>query len=296
MKIIHFCVGLEGWNGMANTARQFVAAERAAGHDSALTNDLNAIVLGVGRVHIHGAWLPAVHQAAKRGRQIGAEVVLRPAGSYDPVRRAFHAWKKLLIEPWEHAMICRADVVQATCRQEAEWIRAYHPSARVELTDIKRFFKFDLAGCAAKMDEIAARTDGMPLKVLYLGRRHPLKGVTFLEEAVARLNAMSARLPKMEGRKCVELQIVSNVYGAELERIWYDCDVLCLPTLSENFGRVVAEALAHGRPVITTDGAPAWENEPGVVYLKGYRDGGDELKIRLLVEALRSLEHDWNDR
>ncbi len=34
-----------------------------------------------------------------------------------------------------------------------------------------------------------------------------------------------------------------------------------LPTFSENFGVVVAEALAHGLPVITTQGAP-WADLP----------------------------------
>jgi hypothetical protein len=40
MKIVHFCAGLQFWNGMANTARQFIAEEIAQGHDSFLTNEL----------------------------------------------------------------------------------------------------------------------------------------------------------------------------------------------------------------------------------------------------------------
>ena len=35
--------------------------------------------------------------------------------------------------------------------------------------------------------------------------------------------------------------------------------MLVLPTLSDNFGLVIAEALERGKRVITTDGAPAWE-------------------------------------
>ena len=56
----------------------------------------------------------------------------------------------------------------------------------------------------------------------------------------------------------VELKIVSTAFGEELERVWEWCDVLVLPTLSENFGLVVAEALERGKRVITTDGAPVW--------------------------------------
>ena len=36
----------------------------------------------------------------------------------------------------------------------------------------------------------------------------------------------------------------------------YSADLLVLPSLNENFAMVVAEALAHGTPVISTKGAP----------------------------------------
>jgi glycosyltransferase involved in cell wall biosynthesis len=56
----------------------------------------------------------------------------------------------------------------------------------------------------------------------------------------------------------VELHVVSDKFGDALEKEWVWADVLCLPTLTEDFGRVVAEALERGKFVITTDGAPAW--------------------------------------
>ena len=61
--------------------------------------------------------------------------------------------------------------------------------------------------------------------------------------------------------KCsVEFRAVSNAFGEELEKVWDWCDVLVLPTLSDNFGLVIAEALERGKCVITTDGAPAWQD------------------------------------
>ena len=122
--------------------------------------------------------------------------------------------------------------------------------------------------------------EGVDLRVLYLGRGHELKGVEFLEEAV-------------KGMEGVELRKVSGVEGEEKERVWDWCEVLVLPTLSDNFGLVVAEALERGKRVITTDGAPAWgdgEDYGGrLKYLKGYREGTREERVELLRRAVEEV-------
>lgn len=137
------------------------------------------------------------------------------------------------------------------------------------IEDIKRFF--DLKA------PIMRKPTGVPLRILYLGRPHPLKGVEYLRMAIAGLN--------------VELHEVSGKSGRALETEWERADVLCLPTLSDNFGLVIAEALERGIPVVTTDGAPAWrtyfEQHPDAgVYLKGYRDGTAATRVNLLATAL----------
>ena len=84
---------------------------------------------------------------------------------------------------------------------------------------------------------------------------------------------------------------------------------MVLPTLSDNFGLVIAEALERGKRVIATDGAPAWEpkeyeivklrecenveiwkcRDGRLVYLKGYRDGTPHERVRLLECAIKDL-------
>ena len=293
MKIVHFCAGLEKWNGMANTALQFVSEERAKGDDSQLTNEIDAIMGNVDQVVIHGAWLPVLWKVAKRAKAIGAKLVIRPAGSYDPVRLAYHGWKKRLVAPFEHRMLRMADVLLATCEAEEEWIRSYEPRVtKVEVTDLKRFFK---------LTNLNPINPGQKcLHILYLGRRHPLKGLSYLESAwntyynIWSNSHSSGNAQNTYYNMCsAELRIVSNASGDELEKVWNWCDVLILPTLSENFGRVIAEALERGKRVITTDGAPAWGdgNDYGgrLTYLKGYRDGSPEQRIMLLHDALRKL-------
>ena len=278
-KIIHFCAGLEQWNGMANTALQFVAEERAKGYDSQLTNNIASITGDVDQVVIHGAWLPILWKVAKRAKAIGAKLIIRPAGSYDPVRRAYHGWKKRLVAPFEHRMLRRADAILATCDAEVEWIKSYEPRVKsIELTDLKRFFKLTNLNPVNPVNPVKNT-----LHLLYLGRNHPLKGVEFLKKAVEELKSV---------RRNIDLRLESSVFGADKERVWGWCDVLVLPTLSENFGRVVAEALERGKRVITTDGAPAWGdgNDYGgrLSYLRAYRNGSTDDKVRLLKVAIES--------
>ena len=83
---------------------------------------------------------------------------------------------------------------------------------------------------------------------------------------------------------------MSGAFGEEEERVWDWCDTLVLPTLSDNFGLVVAEALERGKRVIVTDGAPAWGdgNTYGgrLVYLRGFRDGTGLERAGLLRSAI----------
>lgn len=118
------------------------------------------------------------------------------------------------------------------------------------------------------------------MHLLYLGRQHPLKGLKCLEAAV-------------KGIEGVELRVVSNAFGEEKEKVWEWCDVLVLPTLSDNFGLVVAEALERGKRVITTDGAPAWGDGDDyggrLTYLRGYRDANPTDRVAMLKYAILSL-------
>ena len=87
----------------------------------------------------------------------------------------------------------------------------------------------------------------------------------------------------------VELRVETSIQGEEKERAWEWCDALVLPTLSENFGLVVAEALERGKRVVTTDGAPAWRGEEGVKVIEGFLASPRKGRIDLLRTAIHSL-------
>ena len=270
MSVLHVCAGWEETNGAAVVAR-FVAGEQTAcGDDVCFAKWASPSALHrADEVWVHCAWLPCLWWAGIFARQL----VRMPHGSYDPVRLAYRGWKKRLVGPVERFFLRRAKRIVVTCDAEKEWVESYlggrHPP--IEVVDVRRFFKI-----GREVRGRGERREGRPLHLLYLGRRHPLKGVGYLEEAVRGLDG-------------VELRVVTDAVGEEKERVWEWCDALVLPTLSENFGLVVAEALERGKRVITTDGAPAWRGQPGVSYVEGFRDGTDETRVRLLAEAIRAV-------
>jgi glycosyltransferase involved in cell wall biosynthesis len=108
--------------------------------------------------------------------------------------------------------------------------------------------------------------------VLFLSRIAPAKGLLNLINAWKQVCAEGWRLqiagPNEDGHLAEVLARVKQadvgdsveyigVMDGEAKRQLYLCaDIFVLPTFTENFGVVVAEALAHGLPVITTRGAP----------------------------------------
>ena len=52
------------------------------------------------------------------------------------------------------------------------------------------------------------------------------------------------------------VRFIGEVYTSAKDRIYSEADLFILPSHSENFGLVVAEALSFGLPVITTKATP----------------------------------------
>jgi glycosyltransferase involved in cell wall biosynthesis len=128
--------------------------------------------------------------------------------------------------------------------------------------------------------------EGRPF-ILYLSRIHPKKGLDLLIRAWAtvqhtRHSTLDTRhsdwLLVIAGtgaqsyvdecrQLAAQLGIANQCFWAghvdELQKSWLFTHARCyvLPTSSENFGNVVAEALAHGTPVITTLHTP-WTDLP----------------------------------
>jgi len=289
MKIIHIISERNEANGMYRVAKDLAQEQCRQGDDSVVMTAeefLGLSDLSDGEVWVHGMWLPCEWKAMRKVLSAGGRVkmVRMVHGGLSPIYvRRQGRWKKTLVGPIERYFFRRASRIVATCEDEVTWICKYlRTCPNVEITDLRRFFKLDTPIVRPK-----AERQGGPLHVLYVGRAHPLKGIQYLRQAVSELNARFSQPSQLS------LRVVSNHTGAEREADWEWCDVLCLPTLSENFGRVIAEAF-DGRPVITTDGAPAWRKHFEVhpehgCYLKGYCAAGERQKVEMLKNALKDF-------
>ena len=318
VKRLHIVPGVDdAANGLAVVAR-LLAKEQGDAEVVDLNDGLCRIdEADCEEVWIHGMWLPKEWQACKRVLKSRKKLVRMTHGSLSPIYLERQGkWKKRLVGPIERFFLRQADCIVATCAMEKEWIEAYlgKRCPRIEVTDIKRFFGLSRVEHVERVETETVRKGALHL--LYLGRRHPLKGLEYLEVALKKCGNVKAwKREKVEaadeGGGKIEFRVESNVFGEEKERVWEWCDVLVLPTLSENFGLVIAEALERGKRVITTDGAPAWGEglsrvehvervegelwsgyEGRLIYLKGYRDGSPEVRIALLEDAIKNLRKD----
>jgi len=107
-----------------------------------------------------------------------------------------------------------------------------------------------------------------PLRVLYVGRLVPEKGVQFLLEAIASVNReipvelgivgsgpYESYLKKMA--KKLEIEQLINFFGwvpwgERLFQIMREADVLVLPSTTEGLGLILIEAMSQGLPVIAS--------------------------------------------
>jgi glycosyltransferase involved in cell wall biosynthesis len=221
-------------------------------------------------LHTHGLWLmPNIYPAwARQQGHPDCRLVHSPRGMLGAEALKISAWKKKLVwHLWQRAALETADCLHATAASEYEEIRAAGLKNPVAIIPNG----MDLPDLAALPRPV--RHPDTPRTILSLGRVHPKKALDRLIRAFARLEAENPnwRLrivgPTERGHDeelrslCQSLStrhvsIEGPVYGEAKWRVHRDADLFVLPTLNENFGLSVAEALACEVPVISTKGAP----------------------------------------
>jgi glycosyltransferase involved in cell wall biosynthesis len=239
----------------------------------ALHRSIDACVRGFDLVHIHGLWHWPGWHAAAAARRIGVPYVISPRGMLEPEALAIRpARKRTCFYLIERRNLAGAAFLHATSPREAMTLEKRRFGAAVVLAP--NGIDPDALGCSDPAPILVRLgIDAARPFVLFLGRIHPIKRLDLVAQAAARL-----RLPGMaiviagpdEGGHRRELaplfaatgvptHWVGAVDGADKAALLTAARALVLCSDSESFGMSVAEAMAAGTPVVTTDTCP-WQD------------------------------------
>lgn len=220
--------------------------------------------------HIHALFEEIQHQAARAAQRRQIPYVIRPCGMLDPWSlNQGRLKKKIYMALRLRRNLNRAAAIHFTATLERDLTQPLRIKAPAIVepngVDLREFQTLPPPGSFRdKYPQLAGKRI-----ILFLSRIHRKKGLDLLIPAFANANIPNAMLvlagPDAEGYGSTVQQMIQQhgladrvlttgpLYGADRVAALADADIFVLPSYSENFGIVVVEALAAGRPVIISD-------------------------------------------
>lgn len=272
MKILHAVASLHSSYGgparsvpaLADGLRQCGCETSVWAADGSGTGDGSPA--GFDLVHDHGIWLPHNWRLSRTALARGIPRMVSPRGMLEPWAMQHKRWKKRLA--WwlyQRRALASAACLHATADAEAEGIR------RLKLGVPVCMVPNGVQLPPALTPKLPAPPDS-PRTVLFLARINPKKGLPLLVEAWSKARPKGWKVeiagPDEAGHRneveqliqraglAHEICFIGPVEDEAKQEAFARAELFILPSYSENFGMAVAEALAHGVPVITTTGTP----------------------------------------
>ena len=250
--------------------------------------------------HGQGLWQLPVHQMALAARKRNLPYVISIRGMLEPWSlQQSKVKKKIAMQLFQYKDLKQAACLHATAVMEVESIRKL--GFKNPIACIPNGINID----DFPQKEYSVQSDSKR-KLLFLSRIHPKKGIELLLEAWGSIDLELRKnwiidiagngeneylnqlnnLIKVKGLEN-QIKIVGPKFGEEKLALYQSADLFVLPTYSENFGIVIAEALSCGVPVITTKGTP-WQELETVNAGKWIEIGVAPLKESLLQMMAKS--------
>ena len=221
--------------------------------------------------HLHNLWSPDLHWAARLFYNIKTPFIISPRCTLEPWDFSHKKNKKKIA--W--LLYQKKDLEQATC---------IHATAEIEADNIRKLgLKAPIAiipnGINIENYPYLKTIEPEEKTILFLSRISPKKGIEKLINAwislpqglknnwkvriVGEASTEEDKRYLLNIKKQIEdnnlsktVTVVGPKYGKEKIQEYKNANLFVLPTYSENFGMVIAEAMASGVPVITTTGTP----------------------------------------
>jgi glycosyltransferase involved in cell wall biosynthesis len=252
-------------------------------------------------VHINCCWTPWCSLTQKWAQQLGYKVVLTPHGMLEPWIMQRHHWTRKM------PALC---LYQKNAVQKANYLHATAESEKNNLFRLGYNSRICVIPNGIEIENITIKSNWAKTKtILYLSRIHPKKGIELLVDAVAQIKDFlkgykfiiagegDTRYIQLLKNRIQERNVtaffdfVGGIYGEKKWELLQNADLFILPTYSENFGIVVAEALASGTPVITSTGTP-WQ-ELNTHHCGWWIDNDVNTIAKTLKEAISLSEEEY---
>ena len=218
--------------------------------------------------HTNGMWMHCNHETCTIARQKDKPYVITPHGMLYPQALARSAWKKklLLNLGGVEKDLRHATCIHATCDVEMKHYRALGYTNPVAIIP-------NPMPIPSFIDDI--KSEKSIKRIGYLGRIHPYKNTEALINAWITLgdevkdaqliimgrgdNEYEAKMHQLVARhNLTNVEFAGFVNGREKFERLASLTALCVPSITENFGMTVTEALSVGTPVIASLGTP-WQ-------------------------------------
>ncbi|MGD0237031.1 MAG: glycosyltransferase [Syntrophorhabdales bacterium] len=299
---------------------------RSLPHSPALLRALDSLCSSSDMTVSHSLWNPIATFSMKLLRERKLPYAIMAHGMLDPLVLRRNRWKKL---PWSMVWEKRnvEGAVMVLFNSEAERTKAELSRFRLARTFIMPH-PIDLAFWAAlpprnTLEQALPQIRGCEV-ILYVGRLNWVKNLDKLLHALklVRRRGRPAVLlcvgPDSDGeQKRMESQaqalgLADHIFftglqeGKELKAAYSRANLLVLVSKKENFGLVVAEALASGLPVVVSEGvdvAAGWKSSGPVRRVKPEPEAISEAILDLLdrgdkhalpdAEARNLAEREW---
>ena len=222
-------------------------------------------------IHVHGLWSLITHLSIFLAKFNNIPIIIQPHGTLMPSALEHKLFKKkIAMYFYQRRNLRAANLLIATSSIEYKSFR--NIDLRNPIAIIPNGIEQIYLNTPKKISN-----DNSYKTFLFLSRIHPIKGLLNLIKAWALASPDGWKLKIVgpnednyldvivrEINRCgvnKSVEISPEAYGEDKDIIFRNADFFILPSISENFGIAILEALSFGIPVITTKGTPWSELE-----------------------------------